>query len=216
MRLLVLGGTGRTGRLILELAPKRGHQVVAIARNPERISRFGATIIEGTPYDAGTVAGAMDGCDAVVSLLNVSRVSDGPWAALRAPSDLISKACANALEAMARCGVRRYVTLSAIGAGESWSHLPLIVRLIVRYSNLKYAFDDHTREEELLTRSGVDYTIARAPMLTDKANASGVMAARPGEKVRSAIARRSVAEFFISILEDAQYAGEIIHISNRA
>jgi uncharacterized protein YbjT (DUF2867 family) len=216
VKLLVMGASGRTGRRVAALALKKGHQVVAIVRNPEKVSDLKVEVCQGTPYDYETVERAMAGCDAVVNVLNVSRASDNPWARLAAPPDMISKACANALEAMEKTGVKRYVTLSTVGAGESWTLLPLIVRLLVKYSNLKVAFDDHTVQEGLLVRSSADYTVARAPMLNDNENQSGVLVAKPGEKMRGSLSRQSVAEFFVSILESGDYAREIIHISNRA
>jgi len=216
VKLLVMGATGRTGRRLTELALKKGHRVAAIVRSPEKLSGLAVETFQGTPYDEETVARAVAGCDAVVNVLNVSRVSDNPWARLAAPPDLISRACANALRAMEKAGIKRYVTLSTVGAGESWKLLPLPLRLFVRFSNLKFAFDDHTVQEGLLVRSGADFTVARAPMLTDKENRSGVLVARPGEPMRSSISRQSVADFLVSILESGQYAREIIHISNRA
>jgi uncharacterized protein YbjT (DUF2867 family) len=216
VKLLVMGATGRTGKRIVALAPTKGHQVVAIARNPETIADLGAETIRGTPYDYETVRRAIAGCDAVVNVLNVSRTSDNPWAALRAPTDVISRSCANALKAMEEAGIRRYVTLSTVGAGESWRDVPLVLKLIVRFSNLRAAFDDHTVEETLLTRSSADYTIARAPMLNDEENHSGVMAVTPGEKMKGFIDRQSVAEFLVSILENGQHSRQIIHISNRS
>lgn len=216
MRLLVMGATGRTGRRLAALALEKGHEVAAIVRNPEKLAGLRVEIIQGTPYDEGTVARAAAGCDAVVNVLNVSRASDNPWARLAAPPDLISKACANALRAMERAGIRRYVTLGTVGAGESWRLLPLPLRLFVRCSNLRYAFDDHTVQEGLLVRSSADFTVARAPMLTDKEIPSDVLVTRPGEPMRSSISRRSVAEFLVSILESGRYAREIVHVSNRA
>src|SRR5512142_1585318 len=120
MKLFVMGATGRTGRRIVALALKGGHQVVAVARDPGKLAQFHeAEIVQGTPYDYDTVERALVGCDAVIDVLNVSRASDNPWAALTAPMDLISKSCSNALSAMQRHGIRRYVALSAVGAGES-------------------------------------------------------------------------------------------------
>ncbi len=215
MKLLIMGATGRTGRRLAALALSKGHQVVAIARDPSKLADLGVEIVQGTPYDFETVSRAMAGCSAVVNVLNVSRTSDSPWAALAAPADMISRSCANALKAMEQAGVKRYVTLSTVGAGESWKVLPLVIRLVVKHSNLKVAFDDHGVQEGLLVRSSADYTIARAPLLNDKANQSGVLAVRPGEKMKGSISRQSVAEFFLSILESGQYSREIIHISNR-
>ncbi len=215
MKLLVMGATGRTGMLLVGQALRQGHQVVAIARDPAKLAGLGAEIVPGTPYDYETVARALAGCDAVANVLNVSRTSDSPWAALRAPADMISRACANALAAMAKAGVKRYVTLSTVGAGESWQRVPFILKLIVSHSNLRFAFDDHTAEEQLLQKSGVDYTVARAPLLKDKGTHSGVLAVKPGEKMRGTLTRQAAAEFLVSILESGQYPREIVHISNR-
>ncbi|MGC4114583.1 MAG: SDR family oxidoreductase [Myxococcales bacterium] len=215
MKLLVMGATGRTGKRLAALALKKGHQVVAIARSPEKLAGLGAEVVQGSPYERETVARAVSGCDAVVNLLNVSRTSESPWARLAAPPDMISRSCANALEAMAKAGIRRYVTLSTVGAGESWKLMPLPVRLVVKHSNLKAAFDDHTEQERLLAQSSADYTVARAPMLSDKDNASGVLVVKPGEKMKSAISRQTVAEFLLSILESGEHLRETVHVSNR-
>jgi uncharacterized protein YbjT (DUF2867 family) len=213
VKLLILGGTGRTGRRLAALAVKQGHRVVVIARSPEKLAGLDVEIVPGTPYDRETVARALAGCDAVVNVLNVSRTSDNPWAPLSAPPDLISRGCANALQSMEASGVRRYVTLSTVGAGDSWKLLPLPLRLLVRYSNLRHAFDDHGAEEALLAVSRVDFTVARAPMLTDREGRTGVLVTRPGEKMRSSISRQAVAEFLLSILESGRYPREIVHVS---
>jgi uncharacterized protein YbjT (DUF2867 family) len=215
MKMLVLGATGRTGKRVLETAARTGHQVVAIARDPSKLPDSKVEIIQGSPYDEATVERAVTGCDAVVNVLNVSRESDSPWATLTAPPDMISRSCANALKAMEKAGVKRYVTLSTVGAGESWKLLPWVVRLLVKHSNLKAAFDDHSAQEALLARSNVDYTVARAPMLNDADNATGVMAVKPGEKMKGKLSRQSAAEFLVSIIESGQYRREIIHVSNR-
>ena len=91
MRILLLGGTGRTGRLILDEALARGHEVRALVREAARLGETSALPIEGNPYETGAIAGAIEGCDAVISALNVSRNSDSPLASLRAPKDLMSR-----------------------------------------------------------------------------------------------------------------------------
>lgn len=216
MNVLVLGATGRTGRLFVAEALRRGHRVTAIARDPAKLPGTGATIVQGTPYDGPTVERALGGCDAVVNVLNISRRSDNPWAPLAAPKDLISRACAHALRAMERSGARRYLTLSTVGASESWKELPLPLRLFVRASNLRFAFDDHTVEERLLGESAVDYTIVRAPMLTMDERPAGVGVTRPGERMaKGTLRRRSVAELLVALLEGDEHRREVIHVCDR-
>ena len=216
MKLLILGATGRTGRIIIEEVVKAGHEAVAIARDPEKLEGINAAVVAGSPYDKAAVVEAMPGCDAVINTLNVSRTSDFPWAKLRAPVDLISRSAANALEAMRLNGVTRFVALGAIGAGSSRGDVPALMRLVVDHSNLQPAFEDHGRQEELLVSSDTDYTLARAPMLTLDDEDRGIMVKRPGEsgRLKNKLGRRSVARFFIDIIENKKYIREIIGVSN--
>lgn len=216
MKILILGATGRTGKKLIEEALRRGHEIVAIARNPERLKDFKIDIIPGTPYDYETMEKAMSGCEAVINTLNVSRKSDNPWAALTAPTDMISKSAFNALKAMGKSGHQRFVALSTIGAGRSWKTAPGILKFIVSISNLKFAFQDHTKQEEMLENSDVEYTICRAPMLSDKQGETGAVATPEGEKPASKfLSRNSAAEFFLDIIENNEYIRETVSLSNK-
>jgi uncharacterized protein YbjT (DUF2867 family) len=216
MKILLLGATGRTGKKLIEEALRKGHEIAAIARNPERLKDFKIEIIPGTPYDYETMERAMSGCEAVINTLNVSRKSDNPWAALAAPVDMISRSAANALKAMGKYGLKRFVTLSTIGAGRSWKTTPAILKFVVSISNLKFAFQDHSRQEEMLENSDVDYTICRAPILTDKKGETGAVATAEGEKPASKVlSRNSAAEFFLNIIENNEYIREIVTLSNK-
>jgi uncharacterized protein YbjT (DUF2867 family) len=217
MKILLLGSTGRTGKQIIKEAIKRGHKISAIARNPEKLKDYKIDITEGTPYDFETVEKAISGCDAVINTLNVSRKSDNPWAPLTAPKDMISFSASNAIKAMESAGVKRFVALSTLGAGRSWKKTPLILKMMVSISNLKFAFRDHGKQEEILKSSSVDYTICRAPMLSAEINLSGAIAVSEGEKpARFVLSRNSAAEFFIDIIEKNLYIRETVSLSNKA
>jgi putative NADH-flavin reductase len=216
MKILLLGATGRTGLCIIEEAVKRGHGISAIARDPEALKEYAIDITQGTPYEYDVVEQAITGCDAVINTLNVSRTSDNPWARLAAPGDLISRSAANTLQAMEKTGIKRFVALSTIGAGRSWEHTPLILKMIVSVSNLRVAFLDHGKQEELLERSTMDYTICRAPMLSTKPDETGAVATTEGIKPASTVlSRHSAAAFFLDIIEHNEHIRETIHLSNK-
>ncbi len=215
MKILVLGATGRTGKHIIDAALKRGHQISAIARNPEKLKDYKIAITEGTPYDYETVEKALNGCDAVINTLNVSRRSDNPWARLSGPKDMISRSATNAIKAMEKKGIKRFVALSTIGAGRSWKSSPGILKLIVSTSNLKHAFLDHGNQEAILENSSLDYTICRAPMLSANINKTGAVATPEGEKPASTVlSRNSAAEFFIEIIENKEFIRKTVSLSN--
>ena len=71
MKLLILGGTGRTGRVLLEKAVARGHEVTALVRSPVKVTFRNSLlkIVQGDPHDAVQIVGAMVDCDAIVSVL---------------------------------------------------------------------------------------------------------------------------------------------------
>ncbi len=215
MKILVLGATGRTGLRIIEQAQERGHNVVAVAREPGRLQQHDIEIIQGSPYDYETVERAMKGVDAVINTLNVSRKTDSPWAPLRAPADLISRSASNAVKAMEREGIKRFVALSTIGAGRSWKTSPAILKFVVSISNLKHAFQDHGRQEEVLEGSSLDYTICRAPMLSNEPIESEVIATPEGERPASRVlSRRSAAKFFLDIIEQGDLLRKNVSIAN--
>jgi putative NADH-flavin reductase len=216
MKILLLGATGRTGKHIIEEALKRGHSIAAIARNPEKLKDFKIDIIQGTPYDYEPMEKAIIGCEAVINTLNVSRKSDNPWASLAAPKDMISKSASNAIKAMDKSGIKRFVALSTIGAGRSWKTSPGILKFIVSISNLRFAFQDHGKQEEILENSATEYTICRAPMLSAKINDTGAVATPEGKRPASSVlSRNSAAEFFLQIIENNEHIRETISLSNK-
>ena len=86
MKILLLGATGRTGKLVLQNALNNGHQVNCLSRNSERITPMGGLkIFEGSPKNKTDLEKAVSDCDAIISVLNISRKSDFPWAPLRTP-----------------------------------------------------------------------------------------------------------------------------------
>jgi putative NADH-flavin reductase len=71
MKIAVLGASGRAGSEIAMEAAARGHEVIAIARNPERIpSAKGITPKAGDASDTVVLAALIAGSDAVVSALH--------------------------------------------------------------------------------------------------------------------------------------------------
>jgi putative NADH-flavin reductase len=217
MKILLLGATGRTGKLVIEEAIRRGHKISAIAHNPEILKDFQIDITKGTPYDFETVEKALSGCEAVINTLNISRKSDNPWAGLASPRDLISKSASNVVSAIKKADINRFIALSTIGAGSSWKTTPAILKFIVSVSNLKYAFRDHSKQEEILQNSSVEYTICRAPMLSTETNTKGAVGVKEGENPpKMVLSRNSAAEFFIKILENKEHIREIVNLSNNS
>src|SRR5579862_5484808 len=105
MRVFVLGATGRTGVELLDLALARGHSVTAFVRSPRKVARRDErlAVVEGRVNDARTMATAMTGHDAVVSVLGPT-----PWQAIAGGTTLMRESTTTALAAMQQAQVNRF------------------------------------------------------------------------------------------------------------
>jgi uncharacterized protein YbjT (DUF2867 family) len=193
MKVLVLGATGGTGRLIVRDAVAKGHSVVALVRSKASANLPDARMIEGDARDEASLARAMDGCDTVVSAL-------GTGIGFR-KVDLLTVATHALVTAMMRNGVRRLVCVSALGVGDSRGHGGFVFDRLFLPLLLSQAYKDKERQEAAVRASALDWVLVRPAMLTDdpargSARAFTDLAGVKGGK----IARADVARFVVEQL----------------
>ncbi|TFY96014.1 NAD(P)-dependent oxidoreductase [Pseudomonas nabeulensis] len=74
-KIAIIGATGRAGSQLLEEALRRGHSVVAIARNPESIdAKAGVTVKQADALNADELQQAVSGSDVVISAAHFATV----------------------------------------------------------------------------------------------------------------------------------------------
>lgn len=168
-KILLLGGSGRTGLHLLAQAAQRGHAVRALVRTPEAVQAPpGVELVKGTPSSVEDLREAMRGTEALIVAHNNSRASDNPWAKqLNSPSFLTDSA-RNILTVMGEQDVKRVVFVSAIGVGDSWSTVSWPFRAFIRLSNIKIGYADHDGVDALVRQSETDWTLVRPVGLSDK------------------------------------------------
>jgi len=200
--ILILGATGATGRWLVQMATERGHQVTALVRSKENIEeRDGLEIVQGDVLDAATLEHVMEGKDAVLSCLGISRKSaSNPWSPLLSSSDFSATSAQSIVVAMKKHGVERLIAISAAGVGDSKANVDPITRLLFRKSNLSITLQDSENMEEVYTDSGLDSLAVRPVRLVDGAPANR---ARIVERcgISSKISRSDVAGWMLDALE---------------
>ena len=211
MNILILGATGRTGRLLAQAAVARDHQVTAIIRDKSKATITKIKFLEGSPTDGKLLEKALQGMDAVVVSLNINRTSDNPFAKVVSPLTLISDSVKALIPAMEKNGVKRIITVSASGVGDSWMHMPLIARLLIRYSNIMRAYEDHDRQEQLVRNSKLEWTIVRPVMLNNKDNDGYQVSV--GKPTGGSISRKAVAKFILDALESGKYEKVVVTLN---
>ena len=154
MKLLIFGSTGGTGGQLVELALAQGHAVRAFARNPAKLDLEHANlqVVQGDVMDFASVEKAVRGQEAVLSALG-----SPAWENTTVRSD----GTQHIVRAMEKVGVRRLVSLSTLGAGDSWEVLPFLYRYILFPTVLRRAFAAHEDQEITIKQSRLDWTIVR-------------------------------------------------------
>jgi putative NADH-flavin reductase len=210
MNILVLGATGRTGRLTVEAAIARGHHISAIVRDKSKINLPGVNCFEGSPTDEALIGKVIQGMDAVVVALSINRKSDSPFAKIISPLTIISDSVKALVSIMEKNNVKRVVSISASGVGDSWKDLPFVAKIFVGMTNIKLAYKDHDRHEQMLRNSKLDWTIVRPVMLNDKETDNYRVTS--GKPESSGISRKAVAKFIIDSIESGDHVKQCLTI----
>jgi putative NADH-flavin reductase len=218
MKILLLGATGRTGKHILDRALQHGHNVHALVRNKQKVSTTHSNLVlfEGDPLDKNILSVAMQGCEAIISALNISRTSDFPWAKLRTPKDFLSSVASNIIEIAPQQNIQRYIFISAWGVAETKKDIPSWFRWFIDHSNIRYPYIDHERAEELLKTSSLQFTAIRPVGLTNFKNQKEIIVSLDNTpKPKLLISRRGLARFVLDVLEKGLYKREIVVVSEK-
>ena len=161
MRVVVLGATGGTGRLLVEQAIDRGHEVVAYVRRPDALSpRPGLDVVGGQLTDEPALTAAMAGAGAVLCAIGPTGVKD------LLGTDLMRRSLPVVAAAMTAAGVRRLVLLSAYGVGDTARSASVTARLTFRTA-VRALYRDKREAEERLAAAGLDVTTVHPTMLTN-------------------------------------------------
>ena len=161
MKILVSGATGNVGRLVVEQALARGHEVVALARNPQNLQLDHPNLTTGAVdiLDAQALKPWLQGVDAVISTVGIGTS--------KTPTTLYSAGTKNLLDAMQEHGVSRLVVISSEVA-ELWAHQGLFklwVVLPLLQHFLGATYDDMRRMDVVLWESTAQWTAVRAPRI---------------------------------------------------
>jgi uncharacterized protein YbjT (DUF2867 family) len=203
MRIVVFGASGGTGRHAVTLGQAQGHEMVAVARDPASLPD-GFAIRERLPdlADHDALKRLLQGADAVVVTIGITRLSRSPLAALSSAKDPCTRAIAAILPAMAEAGVPRLVYVSAYGVGDTWREMPWWARAMIELSYVRWTYRDHAAAEALIARSALDWRILRPTLLTDGSGPPG-RPMIPSDSPLLKVSREGLARYVLTNVADA-------------
>lgn len=216
MRVLVLGGSGQTGRLVIDEALQRGHKVTALIRNPSALpAKEGLNIVKGTPVDPSNIESAFnavpgDPPTAVIVTLSTQNEKG---------TRVMSHSHENLVAAMKKHGAFKIATLSSFGVGSSLANITVLMKWAISNTSLRHAFADHNHVDEILKKSELKFVLLRPARLTmgkkapvrflgDDGKGLGMFAGLGG------ISRASVAASLVDAVEKSTWDRSTPVISN--
>ncbi|KAF7886172.1 hypothetical protein EAF00_010275 [Botryotinia globosa] len=221
MQLFVIGGSGRTGKMVIEEALLRGHDVTALVRDPSSMeAKDGLKIFKGTPLNKADIKAAFEAStnipSVVIVTLSAPRTSDSPFAASISPPRLMADSNANIIAVMKEFDVRKIVVMQAFGVGDSWPHMHFLLRMLMKKSNMYLQYDDHNLVDKEIRASDINYVLARPARLEEgEAKAVKVYGNKGmGIAMMASITRESVANWLVNAAEQKTWDSQTPVLAN--
>ena len=200
MRIIVIGGSGRTGTLVVEKLVAAGHAVVATIRNPKHMAaavKRGAEVFV-LDLDKSPLAHfvtAMHGADAVVFAAG---------SAVGESSAIDRIGTRRTVHAAENAGVKRYLSISSIGASTGLST-----------RKMNGEMQDYYRQKRAAAKhihaSSLDWTLLEPGELTD-APGTGKITLTEAAIAEGAISRDDVAATLVALLTAPKSIGRTLQL----
>ncbi len=200
--MLVAGAHGKVARRLVRMLAEDGHEVLGLVRKEEQVPDVEADGAEPVVIDLEKeeveelIGRAVDGCEAIVFAAGA-----GPGSGAARKETMDYGGAAKLIEAAEKHGVRRYLMVSSMGAGNPEGGSEAMQ---------PYLFAK-ARADERLTKSDLHYTIIRPGGLTNE-EGTGRIDATQSLGRRGQISRDDVARTFADALEMRNTHGKTFEI----
>ena len=196
-RILIFGGTRRTGLEIARLLGQRGDAVVGVARDTSDTSALeqtGARIVTADAFDPEGLTTAVKNADCTAAICSLGNTAG-------AERKVDFEGVRNAIDAAVDAGIKRFILITAVGCGESRPALSeRAVQFLGKVCELKTQGEDYLRE------SGLDWTIVRPGGLSSEP-ATGTATLTEDPLTSGMIRRGDVARLTVQCLDDDKTMG---------
>src|SRR6476620_2554625 len=163
---LIIGASHGIGLETVRAALRAGHSVRALARSATGIPIQDAnrTNVSGNALDPDTIRNVLRDIDVVIQTLGVDFSPRLVFEGTR----LFSDSTRILVDTMKAAGVERLIAVTGLGAGDSRGHGGLGYDWIAFPLLLKRVYDDKDVQEWIVRSSGLDWTIVRPGLLTNR------------------------------------------------
>ncbi|QBA64035.1 NAD(P)-dependent oxidoreductase [Muriicola soli] len=209
MKLLIIGGTGKTGRQLIKQGLEQGHELTVLARAPDKlkVKHPKLHILRGDVLEPETMVESFQGQDAVLSALGHQRFF--------IKTTILSQGTANIITAMKNSGVNRLVCITSLGINDSRYRLGLYYTLFTVPLILYFYFRDKAKQEKLIMNSELNWTIVRPGQLFNgKKRTKYRIGFKVGHYILTKfVSRADVAHFMLREVQENNYLKKAVGIT---
>jgi len=201
MKAAVFGAAGGIGKYAVQHALKKGYTVNAFVRNPAKltISHENLNLIKGEINDLESVKEAINGCDAVIWCVGIPMKKYEGTPSLDGHKIM--------LKAMNECGITRlmdWATPSVPFEKDKKSFITVVPGIVAGIA-LKQAKNEMIAIGELVSKSGLDWTMVRFMAPKNTSYTGNVKVGYGDVKMSFAISREDIGAFMVEQVESRKY-----------
>ena len=201
--ILLIGASSGIGLETLKLGLKAGHEIRAFSRSADKIKIINSNLekIKGDALIEDNINKAITDVDVVIQTLGIPLNIK----MLTGPITLFSKATEILLSAMKKTGVKRIISVTGFGAGDSYASISPLQKIGFELI-FGRAYHDKSKQEKMIKQSDRDWVIVRPGVLTNsRVNKNYKVLINPNEWRNGIISRRNVAEFLIQQVSEDKF-----------
>jgi len=200
IKVAVIGGTGKSGKYLVQQLINQNFHFKMLVRNPDHFQNtsLNVEVVYGNVNDLNAVRSLLKDCDAVISTLGMGIPNSEP--------DIFSQATKNVLQVMNEYRLTRYIVITGLNVDTPFDDKSEKTKAATDWMKANYpkSTSDKQLEYVLLSESNMEWTLVRVPMIIQTDDTGKIIESPedcPGEKISAT----DLALFLIRQLTDNKY-----------
>ncbi len=207
IKIAILGGGGRTGKILVTQLINQGYSLKLLLRNPENFTIQSPLIevLKGDAIDAESIRFLIQDCQAVISTVGQRKDE----------SLVFSRATINVLNSMVEFRIKRYILLAGLNVDTPFDKKSLKTSIATQWmkTNFPRSHADRQKAYSILSKSNVNWTLVRVPLIKFS-SVKGKIIVNLEDCKGDKISGIDIATFLIEQLFDKRYIKKAPFIAN--